>query len=130
MRRLRNISILQNALLSFWLAVQNSSADSYKLKKNNEVQENVFLAIKPLLKSLDNCPKSVKNEITQSVQLIYSANLKLNRFRRATIVPHLKPDMKRNLISLPVCHDSFFGEDFNMTADSLLKEQASIEKVL
>ena len=114
----------------FWHAVQNSPADSYKLKAINKVQENLFLAIKPLLKSLDSVPKSVKNEITQSVQLICSANLNLNRFRRATIAPHLKPDMKRNLMSLPVCHDSFFGEDFNKTADSLLKEQASIDKVL
>lgn len=114
----------------FWNAVQNSPADSFKLKAIHKVQENLYLSIKPLLNSLGNCPKSVQNDMTQAIQLICSSNLHLNRLRRATIAPHLKPDIKKNLMSLPVKHDSFFGEDFNKTTDSLLKEQAAIEKVL
>ena len=82
------------------------------------------------MNSLENCPKSVQDNITQSIQLICSSNLHLNRFRRATIAPHLRSDIKKNLMSLPVKHDCLFGEDFNKTTDSLLKEQAAFEKVL
>ena len=48
----------------FWNVVQSSPADSYKLKALHKVQENIYLAIKPLLKSLESVPKPVKDDIT------------------------------------------------------------------
>ena len=113
-----------------WQAVQKSPSDTYKLKAIHKVQEKLFLSIKPLLDVMDSCPKAEKEKIAKSIQLISSSNLSLNRFRRATIAPHLKPDIKKNLMALPVCHDSFFGEDFHKVADNLLKDQASTEKFL
>ena len=115
---------------SLWTAVQTSSADTFRLKSLYKSQENLYLAIKPLLASLDSSPKEVRKNILTSIQLIASSNLSLNRFRRATLAPHLKPEIRKQVLALPVSHNSFFGEEFNKAADTLLKEQSAIEKVL
>ena len=114
----------------FWAAVQSSPPDSLKLKSIFSVQETLFLSLKPLLEALEESPKHLKEKISQSIQLIASTNLSLNRFRRATIAPYLKREVKKNLMSLPVKHDAFFGEDFNKVSETLMKTQASVEKFL
>ena len=62
--------------------------------------------------------------------MISSSNLLLNRFRRSTIAPHLKNELRKQVLSLPVTHDSFFGQDFCKATDNLVKEQSAIEKVV
>ena len=104
--------------------------DSYKLKTLFKIQEYLFLSLKPLLSCLDTCSPETKNLLTKSIQLISSANLSLNRFRRATIAPHLKNDIRKQILSLPVRHNSFFGEDFNKASDSIIREQATLDKII
>ena len=115
---------------SLWSAVQGSSSDLFKLKFLFRTQENLYLAIKPLLASLDSCPKEIQDNIIKSIQLICSANLNLNRFRRFTIAYHLKPELKKQILSIPVQHDSFFGDDFAKVSDSIIKEQTALDKII
>ena len=74
--------------------------------------------------------KTSQNKIIEAIQLICSSNLQLNRFRRATIAPHLKPELRKQVLSLPVTHNSFFGEDFNKATDNLIKEQSALDKII
>ena len=115
---------------SLWSAAQQSNADAFRLKSLYKSQENLCLSIKPLLSALDSCPKSSRHLILKSIQLITSTNLNLNRFRRSIIAPRLKPELRKQVLALPVTHDSFLGEDFNKATDGLIKEQAAIDKVL
>ena len=115
---------------SLWSAVQVSKADTYKLKTLFKAQENLYLSMKPLLDCLPNVNKESKVKITEAIQLICSSNLQLNRFRRGTVAPHLKSEVRRQVLSLPIAHDSFFGEDFSKTADTLCKEQSAIDKMI
>ena len=115
---------------SFWELVQKSSSDLFKLKALFKIQENLFLALKPLLSCLENCPKESKDNLTKAIQLIATSNLNLNRFRRITIAPFLKTDIKKQILSLPVKHDSFFGDDFAKSSDTIIKEQATLEKII
>ena len=115
---------------SLWSTVQSSQSDTFRLKSLFKVQDNLYLAVKPLLDCLDTADKESKPKILQSIQLICSSNLQLNRFRRATIAPHLKPELRKQVLALPVTHNSFFGEDFSKAADNLIKEQSAMEKVI
>ena len=115
---------------SLWSSIKNSPADVYKLKSLFKCQENLFLAIKPLLASLEVCPKECQDNIIKSIQLICTSNLTLNRFRRATIAPSIKPELRKEILSLPISHNSFFGEDFSKASDSIIKEQSSLEKII
>ena len=114
---------------SLWSTVQSSKADTFKLKCLYKVQEHMYLSLKPLLACLDSADKDSKIKLTKSIQLICTSNLLLNRFRRSTIAPHLKPELRKQILALPISHDSFFGEDFSKATDSLVKEQSTLEKV-
>ena len=114
---------------SLWSTVQSSKADMFKLKCLYKVQEHMYLSLKPLLACLDSADKDSKAKITKSIQLICTSNLLLNRFRRSTIAPHLKPELGKQILALPISHDSFFGEDFSKATDSLVKEQSTLDKV-
>ena len=116
--------------LPLWTAVQSSSADSFKLKSIYKAQENMLLAIKPLLSVAKNAPKEDKSNILKSIQLICNSNLSLNRLRRCMLAPHLKADLRKSLLAIPVKHNSFFGDDFGKITDGLIKENSSIEKIL
>ena len=94
------------------------------MKSLRKVQDKIYLAIKPLLDLIPNVDRDDKAQLTASIQLLSSANLSLNRFRRTTLAPHLKPEMTKKILGLPVKHKSMFGEDFNKTTDNLIKEQA------
>ena len=115
---------------SLWSAVQSNSADSYRLKSLYKSQELLYLSIKPLLSVASTCSKDYRPNILKSIQLICATNLNLNRYRRTIISPHLKSDLRKNILSLPVKHDSVFGEEFSKTADNIIKEQSAMEKVL
>ena len=115
---------------SLWATVQSSQADIYRLKSLFKVQDNLFLSLKPLLDCLAVAEGESKSKIIQAIQLISSSNLLLNRFRRSTIAPHLKNELRKQVLSLPVTHDSFFGQDFCKATDNLVKEQSAIEKVV
>ena len=113
-----------------WNTVQSSQSDLLKLKTLYKSQENLFLAIKPLLTVAESCPKEMRPNILKSIQLICSSNLSLNRFRRLTLAPHLKPELRKQLLSLPIKHNSLFGEDFGKVTDSLIKDNSTIEKII
>ena len=115
---------------SLWSAVQSSQSDTYRLKSLFKVQENLYLSINPLLDCLDSADKESKPKILQSIQLICSSNLQLNRFRRSVIAPHLKPELRKQVLALPISHNSFFGDDFSKATDNLIKEQSAIDKVV
>ena len=115
---------------ALWSAVQNNHADVFRLKVILKAQENLYLAIKPLLAAADNSPKPVRSEILKAIQLICASNLSLNRFRRSTIAPHLKSDLKKQLLSLPIKHNTMFGEEFGKVTDNLIKENSVVEKIL
>ena len=82
---------------SLWATVQSSQADTYRLKSLFKVQDNLFLSLKPLLDCLATADKDSKPKIIQSIQLIASSNLHLNRFRRSTIAPHLKAELRKQV---------------------------------
>ena len=115
---------------SLWASVQSSQADTFRLKTLFKVQDNLFLSLKPLLDCLPSAEKESKSKIIQSIQLIASSNLLLNRFRRSTLAPHLKHELRKQVLSLPVTHDSFFGQEFSKATENLVKEQSAIEKVI
>ena len=116
--------------LPLWTAVQSSSADAFKLKSIYKAQENLFLSIKPLLEVAKNCPKEERAPILKSIQLICNSNLSLNRLRRCMLAPHLKADLRKSLLAIPVKHNSLFGDDFNKVTDGLIKENSAIDKIL
>ena len=115
---------------SIWNSIQTSSSDSFRLKYIYKAQENMYLALKPLLSALSSVPKENRKEISTAIQLICSSNLTLNRYRRTTISPNLKKDLRKQILNLPVTHDSLFGKNFSQSTDSLIKEQSAIEKVI
>ena len=114
-----------------WNAITSGSshADSYRLKTINKAQDKLYLALKPLLSVLSKCNKGQKSELTSAIQLLCSANLTLNRYRRATCTPYLKKEIRKQMLSLPVTHDALFGPDFTKYSDTVLKEQAALQKV-
>ena len=116
--------------LPLWSAVQSSSADSFKLKSIFKAQENIFLAIKPLLAAAKNASKDDKSHILKSIQLLCNSNLSLNRLRRCMLAPHLKADLRKSLLAIPVKHNSFFGDDFSKVTDGFIKETSTLEKIL
>ena len=115
---------------AMWDSVQTNGSDVYRLKALFKVQENLYLSIKPLLDLLSTAEGEAKEKLIESIQLICSSNLQLSRFRRATIAPHLKPELRKQILSLPITHNAFFGEDFNRTTDNLIKEHTAFEKII
>ena len=115
---------------ALWELAAKNQHDLIKLKSLQKVQNKIYLAIKPLLDLIPNVDREDKAKLTTSIQLLSSANLSLNRFRRTTLAPHLKPEMRKQILSLPVKHNSMFGEDFNKTTDNLIKDQAVIDKIV
>lgn len=115
-----------------WSSVKTSLTDSYRLKSILKSQTSLYSALKPLLsalESLDSSHPSVKM-ITSAIQLICSSNLNLNRLRRTTVAPYLKPEYKSSILSLPVTHNNLFGSDFEKTTEAVVKEHSNSTKVL
>ena len=75
---------------ALWELAEKNQHDIIKLKSLQKLQNKIHLAIKPLLDLIPNVDREYKAKITASIQLLSSANLSLNRFRRTTLVPHLK----------------------------------------
>ena len=115
---------------SLWSLAQNNSLDQMRLKILFRSQQNLYLAVKPLLAALELCPKECQDNIIKAIQLICSTNLNLNRFRRTTIAPYLKVDLRKEILALPVLHNSFFGDDFSKVSESILKEHSAVDKIL
>ena len=115
-----------------WSTVKKS-LDGSKLKQIFHAQSLQYLAIKPLLDSLSKTksPEMQENLIT-SIQLMCSSNLQLNRLRRNMTAFHLKPEYGRSLVNTKVTHNSLIGEepDFLKTAESLVKEQTVVDKII
>ena len=118
---------------ALWNTVKSSSVtDPIRLKSIGQAQDYLYTALKPLLSCLEESDKgsSMRNNLTKSIQMICSSNLVLNKYRRAVVAPFLKKDIKKQLMDLPVKHDSIFGSDFDKTTESIVKEQAALNKVI
>ena len=116
---------------TIWQTIsQSNHADLFRLKHIHRAQDSLYLATRPLLSVLEKCDKSLRSELCSAIQLIASSNLLLNRYRRASILPHVKKELRTQIRNLPITHNSLFKEDFEKSADSLLKEQAALNKVL
>ena len=116
---------------SIWQAIsQSNHADLFRLKTIHKAQESLYLATCPLLSALEKVDKSLRSELCTAIQLVSSTNLMLNRYRRASILPHIKKELRSQIRNLPITHDNLFKENFEKSADSLLKEQAALSKVM
>ena len=115
---------------ALWNAVQGDFHDSNRLKAVFKIQNNLFLAIKPLLSLLDTVEKEQADMLLESIQLICSSNLDLNKFRRVMVARHLQPQLRKQVLNLPVTHNTCFGDDFSKATDNIIKEQAAIDKVI
>lgn len=115
---------------ALWSSIAQNQSEVFRLKSINKIQENLFLSMKPLLDCLSTADKETKSKLTESLQLICASNLHLSRFRRTSVAPHLKPDIRKQILALPVTHNSFFGEDFSKATDDLIKEQSSLDKII
>ena len=115
---------------ALWASTQSSQADVFRLKAIYKVQQNLFLAIKPLLDVLAVSGDENTPRIIEAIQLLCSSNLMLNRLRRSTVAPSLKADLRKQILALPVTHNNFFGEEFNKAADNLIKEQTALDKIM
>ena len=118
---------------TLWNTVKSSSVtDPIRLKSIGQAQDYLYTALKPLLSCLEESDKgsAMRNNLTKAIQMICSSNLVLNKYRRAVVAPFLKKDIKKQLMDLPVKHDSIFGTDFDKTTESIVKEQAALNKVI
>ena len=115
---------------SLWQFVQAKQGDTSRLKSLYKTQESIFLAIRPLLTVAAKSSKEHRSHILKSIQLLCSANLDLNRYRRLVIAPHLKPDLKRQVLSLPIKHNTFFGDDFAKSTEDIVKKQSTLDKIM
>ena len=116
-----------------WNNVQQNKIDMEKLKAIYKVQSNLYLAIKPLLECLANTSdEDNRRRLIESIQLICTSNLQLNRFRRTNLSFHLKTEVYKQIASTPVTHNSLFGEDEDLSgaADKAVKEQTVMDKML
>ena len=116
---------------SIWNTMNsNSRADIFRLRSLFKSQESLYLALIPLLSALDTAPKESREHLTAAIQLICHSNLSLNRYRRSTVIPYIKKELRKQMLSLPVTHNALFGEDFEKSTDSVLKEHSALNKVL
>ena len=115
-----------------WSAVKDSKYDGYKHRILFSLQSNLLNSLKPLLDCLPSIADSeTKEKIAQSIQMISSVNLDINRFRRVIAAPHLKTEYKKSFCKLPVTRSSLFGEeDFEKSSDKIIKEYNASQKIL
>ena len=115
---------------SIWNSMtSNSKADTFRLRSLFRSQESLYLSLVPLLSALDSAPKELREHLTSAIQLICHSNLSLNRYRRSTVIPYIKKDIRKQMLNLPVSHSALFGEDFEKSTDSVLKEHSALSKV-
>ena len=109
---------------ALWQTISsNSQADFHRAKTIFKAQDYIYVALRPILSALESTKdKSLRSNLCSAVQLLCSSNLLLNRYRRASVSYHLKPDLRKQVLALPVKHDSLFGGDFDKTADNIVKE--------
>ena len=69
---------------ALWELAAKNKHDLIKLKSIQTVLGKIYLAIKRLLDLIPNVDREDKAKLTASIQLLSSANLYLNRFRRTT----------------------------------------------
>ena len=116
---------------SIWTTMNsNSKADTYRLRSLHKSQESLYLALIPLLSALDSSPKELREHLTAAIQLVCHSNLSLNRYRRSTVIPYIKKELRKQILNLPVSHNALFGTDFEKSTESVLKEQSALNKVL
>ena len=115
---------------SVWSRVSQQSGVVNRLKSLFRTQETLYLSLKPLLTAASLVPKEEISHILKSIQLITSANIELNRFQHLTIAPHLKPEILKQVLTLPVKHDTFFGDNFAKATEEIVKEQSTLDKIL
>ena len=117
---------------ALWQTISsNSPADFHRAKTIYKAQDYLYVALRPLLSALEVAKdQTLRSHLCTSIQLLCSSNLLLNRYRRASVSYHLKPDLRKQVLALPVKHNSLFGGDFDKTADNIVKEQAVINKVI
>lgn len=114
-----------------WQNVKSSS-QYFGQKVVYQAQEYLLTALKPMLSVLEDpsIPTNSKAKISAAIQLVCSSNLQLNRYRRAMSSPHLNKDVRKSILSIPVKHNSLFGDDFHKSVDEAIKLQASTSKAL
>lgn len=116
-----------------WQSITSNQGDAIKLRACFKSQSYLYTALMPLLSALDSIDPSdtaTIEKLTISVQLVCTANLQFNRFRRVIASNHIKRDLRSSFLKLPILHTSLFGEDFDKSADTVMKEQSDTAKVL
>jgi len=114
-----------------WNNIKSDCPDAYKQSALCKSQELIFAGIAPLLDALEKSDDQVvKNNVATSIQLLCTANLKLNRFRRALLSPLIKNEYRKSMLSAPITHNSLFGSSFDKCAEDAIKEQSNSHKVL
>ena len=117
---------------SIWRSIKDNSFNAQKQKFLYNLQSSVLNSIKPILSVLPKIQDpNIKKDLSNSVQMICSANLDFNRFRRLLADPHLKQEFRKPLLKFPITHSSLFGEeDFDKSSEKVIKEVASSSKVI
>jgi len=112
-------------------SLKPDSSEMFKQNALSKSQEFIFTAMAPLLDVLkDSEDRSIKSKVASSIQMLCTANLKLNRFRRALLSPLIKNEYRKSMLSSPISHNSLFGDSFDKCAEDAIKEQSSSHKVL
>lgn len=118
---------------AIWDSVRQNKGATLKLKACHKAQSYVTSAVKPLLtvlESLDPTDDENRSRLAYAVQLLSTANLQFNRFKRAMAGPLIKKEFRKTMLSQPVTHNTLFGEDFSKTSELALKDVSSSSKIL
>ena len=71
-----------------------------------------------------------KEKLSNAIQLVCTSNLQLSLFRRALACPFINIDIRKSITSLPIAHDSLFGESFQKSVEDAVKLQSSTSKLM
>lgn len=115
-----------------WKQLSANRGEYYKLNSMFQTQKLVCSAMMPLLSVLGSLKATDPNQklLASSIQLLCTSNLQISRFRRASMAKLVKQDLKQPLFSQPVTHLELFGNDLDSSADTILKTQSSLQKML
>ena len=118
---------------ALWDSVKASKPVALNVRACHKGQSYISTVLKPLLSVLDSLgPEDDLNRahLASAIQLLTTANLHFNRFRRTLAAPGIRKEFRRPLLANPVSHDSLFGEDFAKTTETVLKDCGSAAKVV
>lgn len=109
-----------------------SNNEQQVFRTAHKVQAITSTSLKMLLSVLDSLEKEDDNrsKIANAIQLLCSANLRTSRIKRSMVYPSVKFEVKANLKSQPITHTHLFGAEFEEAADTALKAQSSVKKIL